>query len=489
MTDQPDKNLRTRVKAAVASVRRRWAGLIKRYPDWAFAPEPKVLPPAPNYKDFRKSRVNMPTADIRSEYAAVTQRYNNFVEQQKQQKPFQDETSKTIRRVFFALVGTSLFCLITVLGKADAALLASDAEVKLPILNYPMGFSAFLIVGPLVLIALTVYLHIFVGQHRPSVLKEHERQPMLPNFDARTAKITVAIIFYWMVPLTLAVFTWKAWPRPAGPFLYDVTLGLAVVMVWLQMRRLPGGRSRLFGPPLLVLVFGLFAAGLYKITDERQWNLFKADLSGQDLRGTDLTGADLREAILNGANLSRAGLNGADLSFAELNCLMPKNGKEKCVSLTDAKLNGADLSFAELNGVDLSDAELNGANLHLAKLNSANLSRAELNCLMQENGKEKCANLYNTELNGASLHGAKLNGANLLFTKLNGADLHEVELNGAILIGAELNGADLRRADLTRATITQPQLDAACGKGTILDMGLTIEPCPPPKPSGAPEEE
>ena len=63
----------------------------------------------------------------------------------------------------------------------------------------------------------------------------------------------------------------------------------------------------------------------------------------------------------------------------------------------------------------------------------------------------------------------------------------EVNLENAVLNGADLTGAKLSGAILTGATIKQAQLDTACGTDTILPLGLTIEPCPPPtpEPSGA----
>lgn len=394
MSDDLDDSRGTGKKADAASSWRQalgslwsfWASLINRLPNQLFAPEPKALPAPPNYKDFKEGREAEPTHDLERDFEAEKERHKNTFEQR---KTFHNETSKTIRRVFYAMVGTSLFCIVTVLGKADAALLAFDADVILPILNYAMGFEAFLVVGPVLLIALSVYLHIFVGQHRLHVLAADDRQPMLPNFADRTAQIAVAFIFYWMVPLTLAVFAWKAYPRPAGPYLFALTLGFAAVMVWLQMRRL-SRRSRPWSLPLLY-IFVFLAGQFFNVVSARQLDLFGAELSDRNLQGINLNGANLQEAQLDGANLRNA----------------------------------------ELNRADLSKAQLNGANLTNAKLNEAVLLDAKLNCLMLKNGEKKCVDLTGAELNGANLAGAELNGADLTGAELKGANTTQLQLDTA----------------------------------------------------------
>lgn len=295
---------------------------------WMFAPEAKP-PPEPPKPDAPK----------------FGEEFESYKRLSDQRKAFHDETSKTIRRVFYTLVGTCLFCVITLSGSPDAQLLTPEATVTLPVLNYKMGFQAFLVVGPVVLIALTIYLHIFVGHLRMTVVASGSRQPMLPNFSSWSARLVVLVIFYWMVPITLAVFTWKAWPRPYGPLLGYVTLGVTAGLVLLQIRRCPR-EWRWWGLPLLVAAFAIFYQLMFSVTDARQLNLFKADLSEKDLRFAKLSYAFLAEADLSGANLSRANLSEADLSEADL---------------SEAKLSGADLSGADLSGAIIVQGQLEQA--------------------------------------------------------------------------------------------------------------------------------
>jgi hypothetical protein len=215
-----------------------WSALLDKLPAWMFAPDPEPLqPPDPE----NASDVEM----------------QEFHERLNQIKGMHDENSKTVRRVFHTLAGTCLFCVVTLAGSPDSQLLTSEATVTLPILNFEMSFIAFLVVGPVLLIVLTVYLHIFVNHHRRFKISDAVTQPMLPNFGNVSAKVATWLLFYWMVPITLAVFAWKSWPRPvAGISLLAGTLGLVVILGFLQARRCPKSWRR-WAFPSLVLSFCL----------------------------------------------------------------------------------------------------------------------------------------------------------------------------------------------------------------------------------------
>ena len=89
-----------------------------------------------------------------------------------------DETSRTILQVLVAIVTFSFFCLVS-LGTPDVSLLAGNATIKLPFVNTDVSFVYFLFLGPVTLIALTIYLHIFVGYH--SLLSASQNGRGLPH--------------------------------------------------------------------------------------------------------------------------------------------------------------------------------------------------------------------------------------------------------------------------------------------------------------------
>ena len=364
-----------------------------------------------------------------------------------QQKANHDETSRVIRRVFLTLLGTCLFCVITLTGTPDAHMITAVATVELPVLNYEIGFGAFLAVGPIILISLTLYLHIFVGQLRNYQIPSKERTPMLPNFSGWIAQLTTLGIFYWMVPFTLATFAWKAWPRPGGPLLLVLSVVVALALVALQVRRCPT-KWRPWAVPLLLVALVVFSAGSLGWADARRLNLFKVNLANEDLRYVNLAGAGMAEANLSGANLifanlsraylSRANLTGVDLTQAKLIAAHPT-----FANLSEANLTGADLSGAYLIGANLTGTDLTGANLGQANLTEANLTKARL-----------------------------------IWTDLTEANLIGADLSGVYLIEANLTGANLSGANLSGANVGQSQLDVACGnKSTQLFPGLTIPPC------------
>lgn len=113
------------------------------------------------------------------------------------------------------------------------------------------------------------------------------------------------------------------------------------------------------------------------------WNgaLFRADLSGADLRHASLDGAylrevDLRDAKLHATHLSGAFLNNSTLISAELPQAQLRGADLSNAQLRAANLLYADLRDAKLNGADLRSADLRGANLTNASLSEANFKQA-----------------------------------------------------------------------------------------------------------------
>lgn len=269
-----------------------------------------------------------------------------------------DNCSITIRRTWLVLVGYAMFCLLS-LGQPDVKLLASDATITIPFANTAVSYGTFLVVGPLIIVALTAYLHVFVEQQRKYIpTGALEKSPTLFNFAGTVPRVLSWLIAYWVPPLVLAVFAWKALPRGESGILVVLVAVITSVLLFLQIRKIPTDR-RHWAVPVLFILGGVVLAGagrdafcrwsgncitLPQFT--RTMNLAKANLVGQDLRGLSLASADLREAKLDRANLA-----GADL--------------------TTANLEGANLEEADLRGADLAGAHLARAKLTFADLRDA----------------------------------------------------------------------------------------------------------------------
>jgi hypothetical protein len=228
-----------------------------------------------------------------------------------------DEISRAINKLLLVLIGFCFFCGLA-LGKPDVSLLASNAKVTLPFANADISFVAFLIIAPLVLTALSFYLHIFIGywtslsRQQPTSGQTHPVLPFTFNLNYRTTGWLSNFLFYWLVPVMLAVFTWKALPRPEGPILTVLTSGFVVVFLLLQIRRRPDQMSKLSSSMLWLALLGTaFLMARTSLGERLHRPLF---LEGAELEKQHLQSLDLRGAHLFIANLTGADLIGANLS-------------------------------------------------------------------------------------------------------------------------------------------------------------------------------
>lgn len=200
-----------------------------------------------------------------------------------------DEISRAINKLLLVLIGFCFFCGLA-LGKPDVSLLASNAKVTLPFANADISFVAFLIIAPLVLTALSFYLHIFIGywtslsRQQTTSEQTHPVLPFIFNLNYRTTGWLSNFLFYWLVPVMLAVFTWKALPRPEGPILTALTSGFVVVFLLLQIRRRPEQTSKLSSSILwLALLGSIFLMARTLLGERLHRPLF---LEGAELRET-----------------------------------------------------------------------------------------------------------------------------------------------------------------------------------------------------------
>jgi len=127
----------------------------------------------------------------------------------------------------------------------------------------------------------------------------------------------------------------------------------------------------------------------------RRANLWRAKLSGSDLRKTDLIEANLREADLRRVNFKGADLRDSDLREADL----------RGANLIKAKLNEANLI-----GADLREADLRGSNLIKAKLIETNLIETNLSGTNLSYSNLREANLINTNFTNSTITGVNLYG-------------------------------------------------------------------------------
>jgi Pentapeptide repeats (8 copies) len=271
-----------------------------------------------------------------------------------------DETATQVTRVGLTFLGTAAFCLLSLLSP-DIALLGGSDKISVPFAG-PVSFFGFMLLGPAVLIALRVYLQIYVEHSnrldRLARSASVARAPILAPLQNPLLRLFSGLMFYILLPVTTTLFAWKAAVFPAwGLALFSVAAAVIASHVMLPSRLkglrsvsaaiVAGGVMLVFGPPHRP--FDLYRANL---SDQR---LVGEDLRNANLISADLRGADLRGADLGGADLSIANLSKADLRFAKLSRAYLKNANLRGANLTGADLRGADLSLADLSIADLSD--------------------------------------------------------------------------------------------------------------------------------------
>jgi uncharacterized protein YjbI with pentapeptide repeats len=397
-----------------------------------------------------------------------------------------DQTAATITRIMLTLVGVAAFCLLSLLTP-DIALLTGGQTVNVPFAG-PVSFLGFLVIGPAVLIALRVYLEIYVAHlgRLERILRRlpltGARPPTLAPLENPLLRSFVGFVLYWLLSLTMFAFSWKAAILPTwGSVLLCAAVAVAAGhLVLLPLRW--SWRSRV----LLAAAITILAAAIIfsKGPIIRSANLLGADLSNQwlprsylrnatllraNLAGANLAESDLDYANLGAANGVRADLTGANLLNAKLEDADLRRVNLTGAYLLAANLTGANLARANLAGADVRGAKFVGAILRFADLRGANLLGANLVDASLERAELERADLARAILEGADMRGANLSGANLERANLAGANILNADLAGAELEYADLGGAQL----LGATNLIQEQLDRACGnEDTKLPSGL-----------------
>lgn len=389
-----------------------------------------------------------------------------------------DEISKTIWNLTTVLAASCLFCCL-MLAAPDATLVSADAKITIPIASLVVSYSDFLMLAPIFLIALTLYLHVFIEHlvrlrlSRGPNTSAPAAAPFLFNLGRPSADALAAFLFYGLLPCTLAFFVWKAIPRPGAPWVLMLMLMVTcAMMLALGIRRSGGGTAQTgFGRRVLWFLFGacvlaslplvwftsqvLFAAPgsarpVPTLLRIRRLQLFAAQLDKKNLNNFYAPYADLRKA-----DLQEADLEGADLSNADL----------RKANLANANLTGADLTSARLEGAHLKSARLEGANLKNVSIDASTEIDEKwrvTSCIVSGYISADC--LGRPDLSWLDLSGANLRQSDLRGVELTGTDLRFADLTGADLRSAVLRVADLRYATLP-SSLREAVADGALQSG------------------------
>jgi hypothetical protein len=350
-----------------------------------------------------------------------------------------DETAKTIRRTMLTLIAFSFFCLV-VISLSDESL--TKGTMTVPFANVPVAFTDFLLVGPLVLIALAVYLHIYIGYwHRIPAEHRSLAPPFIFTMNSPAPQLITAFTFYWLVPVVLWLFVYKVGPHNAYaklllPFLM---VGAVAVLCWLQFKRTPDADRRWW--PKLRSVGGLAVsvpAFLY-VSVVQGPDLLVATYSSAvvvvQVPGTaDL--ASIETAAGNGDGELPAPPTATPARPSTVQPAPPAPSRAAQVATASAAPQAAAGHGPSKGGAAQSATRTVQRALGLTR--GLNLAGADL----------RKVNLFKRDLRGADLRNTNLSGVDLSFRDLRGADLRGADLRGADLALAKLALANLRGADI-----------------------------------------
>ncbi len=444
-------------------------------------------------------------------------------ETRKMYKARHDECSKNIRGIGLALLSYALFCFLTLL-QPDSTVFQVDQNLAIPFGNLPVGSITFLWVGPLILIILTSYLHIFISEWLKYEWIPHgQKLPYVFNLETRFSRALTYTIFYFIPPIILLTFVQKAQIMGKHWVSMLAAMGLLCTLVLLSLFHKIKGRKPHFyfkvSPLLTVFLFFVyltFGGEIYHfvpINISKTANLREIDFRNYHLNKLNAEEAHLENAQFSGnqhlrhSNFTRAYLSGTSFEKANLHGAIFHG-----TNLRDTKLKGAILSRANFTLADLSALDLSGsfsgsstgairiqADTQLNRESDSSKGSASQRTpkkLTQPTGDQKPkspkdenksdpqagrTNLEHAILDGALIKSANLSGANLkkasfkkaILTKTNLSHAHlmEADFTGANLAGVLFTNADLTKANLTGAAIEFADFRGAIGMETV--TGLT----------------
>src|SRR6476620_863427 len=203
-----------------------------------------------------------------------------------------DETATQVTRIGLTFLGTSAFCLLSLLSP-DSSLLGGSERINVPFAG-PVSFFGFMLLGPAVLILLRVYLQIYV-EHSERLERLARsmliaRPPTLVPLQNPLIRYFSGLIFYLLLPVTILLFAWKAAVFPRwGSGLLVVAAAVVASHLMLPLKKF-SWRSK------AQLSFGAAIVVLAMISNEpvrRPFELGRVNLSGHWLEGDDFGGANL----------------------------------------------------------------------------------------------------------------------------------------------------------------------------------------------------
>jgi hypothetical protein len=174
-----------------------------------------------------------------------------------------DENAAQVTRIGLLFLGTTAFCLLSLLSP-DSALLGGSEKINVPLAG-PVSFFGFMLLGPAVLIALRIYLQMYVEHgdrlDRLARWASAERALTLVPLENPLVRLLSALTFYALLPVTILLFAWKAAVFPNwGAGLFAIAAAVIIGHVMLPFSRLSWRSKGALSVGVAIIVGGVMLA-------------------------------------------------------------------------------------------------------------------------------------------------------------------------------------------------------------------------------------
>jgi uncharacterized protein YjbI with pentapeptide repeats len=434
------------------------------------------------------------------------------------------EISKNARGTWLSLVAVLLFSAIAVAGVRDKDFFTSGAGLTLPVINFDVPIKSFFAVGPVLILGLYTYLHLYLlklwraladlrSEVVPGVWLDDVTFPWLVSDAAIFLKRNsprrplawmtqvIAFLFLWLAaPMVLIFFWYRSFPVHevwltvwAGSIVSLSILGGSFSWVlWWQVITVGNEKGydrfvRRFVKPMAFIwasaAFLFMLEGWAKTTggidrdslrvggEEHIYRaqLYRAELveRPRDWKSREEAWGEFKAKFAGKARsalLMEQQSSSKWLPAAEKAFETQRAAALKSLKaqpLQGISLRGADLREAFLSGLDLTGADLRGVDFRGATLEGTDLRGADLERSDLRDVELRLAHLRSAQIHkGLQSSGQKTGGDQLP------AESMSIRMSGSNLAGLnlaflDLHGGDFRNADLQKADLNGSNLQAA----------------------------
>lgn len=365
------------------------------------------------------------------------------------------ECPKKINNLIIILISFSLICILALL-RDDQIGIKAGITTKLPFASVEVDSGSFLLVGPSIIIFITIYLHMYVQQWHNCNNHDQKNFCILKN-DSKLARFFCIFFSFGLSPTILLFFYLLSRGKPDYSnftgFCFSLTFGLMLILFFAY--------RKMWRAWIASVTFSFFFLGV-------MCYLFSENFDLTNYIPLRLQGAEMKNHNLSKFNLK--GMNAESANFK--NCVFYQQNIQfsKCKQTTfdDSNLFEANLNYSDLGSASFINGELTGTwmietGLSNAKFNNAKLIKSHLYKATLEGANMDNADLTNAFFNNAnlrfsSMRCAKLIKANFSFADMTNVDFDNADMEDAIIFKANLSNAKLGGSK----NLKENQLKLAC---------------------------